>query len=129
MRGQVSDCVRFPQGDFAACGRRVTFWTGELSSQVQRFVKEYFKGGFPRLLTAAYFAHGGKVTKTPPGTAQDGHFVSIFAFPRTPLRGTHTCERKQNFRRAKSEWHSKLPPGHWALASPKLHSVRFNFCA
>ena len=29
----------------------------------------------------------GKVPKGSPGTAQDGHFVSIFAFPRTPFTG------------------------------------------
>ena len=36
---------------------------------------------------ASYFAHGGKVTKTPPGTAQDKRSALIFTFPRTPLRG------------------------------------------
>ena len=46
-----------------------------------------YAGGFRRLRTASDFAPGGKVTKTPPGTAQDEHFVLIFAFPRTPLRG------------------------------------------
>ena len=30
--------------------------------------------GFRRLRAATYFAHGGKVGKTPPGTAQDGHW-------------------------------------------------------
>ena len=43
--------------------------------------------GFRRLRAASYFARGGKVTKTPPGTAPDEHFVLIVAFPRTPLRG------------------------------------------
>ena len=46
-----------------------------------------FAGEFRRLRAASYFAHGGKVTKTPPGTAPDEHFVLIVAFPRTPLRG------------------------------------------
>ena len=45
------------------------------------------QGGFRRLRAASDFAHGGKVTKTPPGTAPDEHFVLIVAFPRTPLRG------------------------------------------
>ena len=40
--------------------------------------------------------------------------------PRTPLRGTHTCKSKQNFRRAKSEWHPQFPPGHWALGLWKI---------
>ena len=38
-------------------------------------------GGFRRLRTAGYFARGGKVTKTPPGTAQDERFALIFAAP------------------------------------------------
>ena len=45
------------------------------------------QGGFRRLRAASYFARGGKVTKTPPGTAQDERSALIFAFPRTPLRG------------------------------------------
>ena len=61
-------------------------------------------GGFRRLRAATYFAHGGKVGKTPPGTAQDERFALIFAFPRTPLRGTRIYWISQNFRRAKSEW-------------------------
>ena len=37
--------------------------------------------------------------------------MSIFAFPGPHYGGTHTCERKQNFRRAKSEWRSACSPG------------------
>ena len=62
-----------------------------------------FHRGFRRLRAATYFAHGGKVGKTPPGTAPDEHFVLIVAFPRTPLRGTRTCWILQNYRRVKSE--------------------------
>ena len=51
MRGQVSDCICCTQGSFAACGRRVSF---------------------PAM---------GKKPKDCRGTAQDGHSVSIFAFP------------------------------------------------
>ena len=36
-----------------------------------------FAGGFRRLRAASDFARGGKVTKTPPGDAADGHFVPI----------------------------------------------------
>ena len=72
--------------------------------------------GFRRLRAATYFAHGGKVGKTPPGTAQDERSALIFALPRTPLRGTRTCKEKQNFRRAKSERQSKFPPGHFVVA-------------
>ena len=45
------------------------------------------QGGFRRLRAATYFAHGGKVGKTPPGTAQDERSALIFAFPRTPFTG------------------------------------------
>ncbi len=68
-------------------------------------------GKFRRLRAASDFARGGKVTKTPPGTAPDEHFVLIVAFPRTPLRGTRTCQVLQYFRRAKSEWLSAIPSG------------------
>ena len=44
-----------------------------------------FAGEFRRLRAASDFARGGKVTKTPPGTAPDEHFVLIVAFPRTPI--------------------------------------------
>ena len=37
--------------------------------------------GFRRLRAASDFARGGKVTKTPPGTAPDEHFVLIVAHP------------------------------------------------
>ena len=84
---------------------------------------------FRRLRAASDFARGGKVTKTPPGTAPDEYFVLIVAFPRTPLRGTRTCWILQHFRRAKFEWRSKFPPGHWALVFPKLQLVRFYNCA
>ena len=78
---------------------------------------------------ASYFAHGGKVTKTPPGTAQDGHFVSIFAFPRTPFTrvtplGGQCPSGAQNL-----SGFPRFPPGHWALGVQKLPLVRFSFRA
>ena len=48
----------------------------------------FLAGGFRRLRAATYFAHGGKVGKTPPGTAKMSAGALIFAFPRTPLRET-----------------------------------------
>ena len=46
--------------------------------------------GFRRLRAASYFAHGGKVTKTPPGTAQAKrrNGASIRLSPDPFLRGT-----------------------------------------
>ena len=70
-----------------------------------------FCRGFRRLRAASYFAHGGKVTKTPPGTAPDEHFVLIVAFPRTPIYGGYPLGWAESFRRAKSEWRSAVSPG------------------
>ena len=65
----------------------------------------------------------------PPGTAQDEHFVLIFAFPRTSFTGV-TPWTRQNISGAQnlSGW-SKFPPGHWALALQKLPLLRFHNCA
>ena len=89
-------------------------------------------GGFRRLRAATYFAHGGKVGKTPPGTAQDERFALIFALPipsglrpspldkgsrpRTPLRGDAYLLGCVKFpaRGNLSGW-SKFPPAHWGL--------------
>ena len=88
-----------------------------------------FAGEFRRLRAASDFARGGKVTKTPPGTAPDEHFVLIVAFPRTPIYGGYPLEQAESFRRAKSEWASEFPPGHWALGLQKLPLLRFHSCA
>ena len=71
----------FPLG-----GRCPSAHTGaDEGAMIERFRSS--QGGFPRLRAASYFARGGKVTKTPPGTAQDERFALIFAFPRTPFTG------------------------------------------
>ena len=60
------------------------------------------------------------------GVAQDGHFVSIFAVPlEPPLRGTRTCRREQNFRRASSSrisYPSLRPVGQSSLTTSLLLS-------
>ena len=54
-------------------------WHGEAvtdeGAMTERF--RFLQGGFRRLRAASDFARGGKVTKTPPGDAADGHFVPI----------------------------------------------------
>ena len=65
----------------------------------------------------------------PPGTAPDEHFVLIVAFPRTPIYGGYPLEQAESFRRAKSEWVSEFPPGHWALGLQKFRLVRSRWCA
>ena len=73
--------------------------------------------GFRRLRAASDFARGGKVTKTPPGTAPDEHFVLIVAFPRTPVYGSYPLKWAQPFRRARPGvlgCHSVRP--HWGPA-------------
>ena len=67
--------------------------------------------------------------KTPPGTAPNEHFVLIVAFPRTPLRGTRTCQVLQCFRRAKFEWLSAvqsgpLGPGYTKILTTALSELR-----
>ena len=49
--------------------------------------KEDIRRGFRRLRAASDFALGGKVTKTPLGTAPMGTSVPIVAFPQTPITG------------------------------------------
>ena len=89
----------------------------------------FLAGGFRRPRAATYFAHGGKVGKTPPGTAPDEHFVLIFAFPRTPFTGvTPLVRQKTSGAQNLSGW-SQFPPGHWALGLQKLPLVRFHACA
>ena len=72
----------------------------------------------------------GKYPKDRRGTAQNGHFVSIFALPPDPHYGGRVLVRFCKISGAQnlSGW-SKFPPGHRALASPKLQAVRFQFRA
>ena len=73
--------------------------------------------GFRRLRAATFFFHGEKEGKTPPGTRPMGYGLRfapprpIGRFPRTPLRGTHSCLMLLDFRRAKSEWSLAIPSG------------------
>ena len=78
MRGQGSDSSVFRRGDFAAISalRAAAGAAVALRNAPAGAVR-----------AATYFAHGGKVGKTPPGTAPDEHFVLIVAFPRTPFYG------------------------------------------
>ena len=89
----------------------------------------FLAGGFRRLRAATYFAHGGKVGKTPPGTAPDEHFVLIFAFPRTPFTGVTPLVR-QNISGAQNlSGGLRFLPGHWALGLQKFRLVRSRWCA
>ena len=99
MRGQVSDLVHYPQGVFR------------------------------RLRAASSFAHGGKGTKTPPGTAPDEHFVLIVAFPRTPITGVIPLARQWISGAQNLSGGLRFLPAHWGLGLQKLLLVRFHFCA
>ena len=79
MRGQGSDSSVFRRGYFAAISalRAAAGAAVALRNAPAGAVR-----------AATYFAHGGKVGKTPPGTAPDEHFVLIVAFPRTPFYGS-----------------------------------------
>ena len=80
----ISRLQAFPLGE-----RCPSAHTGaDEGAMIERFRSS--QEGFRRLRAATYFAHGGKVGKSPPGTAQDERSALIFALPRTPLRGTRT---------------------------------------
>ena len=49
--------------------------------------------------------------------------------PRTPVTGGYPFGLALDFRRTKSEWHFKFPPGQWALALQKLPLLRSRSCA
>ena len=51
--------------------------------------KEDIRRGFRRLRAASDFAHGGKVTKTPLGTAPMGTSVPIVAYPTPSVAPRH----------------------------------------
>ena len=78
------------------------------------------RGGFRRLRTAGYFAHGGKVTKTPPGTAPDEHFVLIVAFPRTPITGVTPWGGQNPSGAQNLSGGLRFLPAHWGLGLQKL---------
>ena len=75
---------------------------------------------------ASYFAHGGKVTKTPPGTAQDERSALKFAFPR-PLYEGYPLNQAKNFRRAKSEWLFAFPSAPLGLAWLKISNSAISY--
>ena len=52
------------------------------------------QGGFRRLRAASYFARGGKVTKTPPGTAQNERSALILSRP--PVAFCLLCRHGQS---------------------------------
>ena len=90
----------FSQGSFAACGRRVP------------------------LPTAA------KEPKRRRGTAQDGHFVSIFALPPVHHYGGRVLVRFCSISGAQNlSGDLRFLPGRWALGLQKLPLVRFHTCA
>ena len=80
-----------------------------------------------------------EVPKGSPGDAADGHFVPIGPPPYPlcrfatsppdrgseapdPYYGGYPLDQAESFRRAKSEWQSKFPPGHWALSLQKFRT-------
>ena len=46
--------------------------------------------------------------------------ASMLPAPWTPFYRGYPLGQAEHFRRAKSEWRSKFPPGHWALAMWKI---------
>ena len=98
LRGSIRS-FRRSQGDFAACGRRVSFPA---------------MGKKPMAQATFSWPCGPIHLEDRRGTAQDGHFVSIFALPPVPHYGGYPLEQAESFRRAKSGvlgCHSVRP--HW----------------
>ena len=113
---------------------------------------KFRRRGFRRLRAAAYFAHGGKVGKTPPGTAPDEHFVLIVAHPtpsgpsghlpltggvgpgphyggRIPaspskISGAQNLSGTLNSRRATGPWVCKICPWCGSRSAPEFASQR-----
>ena len=85
------------------------------------------KRGFRRLRTAGSFSAWKRNQKTP-GVCSEEHRSGAPSrcTPGPPLRGTLSCSVVHHFRRTKSEWVSKSPPGHWALGLQKFPLLRFH---
>ena len=120
--------------------RELHIWLVEFLRGCTSFLGRW---GFRRLRAASDFARGGKVTKTPPGTAPDEHSVLIVAYPtpsgpsgHLPLTGgvgpgphyegrapVRCCiiSGAQNL----SDF-PQFNPGHWALSLQKLPLARFH---
>ena len=96
---------------------------------------ERLRRGFRRLRAATYFAHGGKVGKTPPGT-RPMDYGSAYAPPRSigpltpdPITGVTPWVSQRSSGAQNLSDCSKFPPGHWALGFQNLHLLQFNFRA
>ena len=65
----------------------------------------------------------GKGTKRRWGTAQDERSALIFALPPDPHYGGYLLGQAENFRRAKMEWLSAIPPGPLGPGFAKIAAV------
>ena len=82
-----------------------------------------FRREFRRLRAASDFARGGKVTKTPPGDAADGHFVPIGPLtPRSPITGVTPLAWRWIFGAQNLSGLLPFNPGHWALGVQKFRT-------
>ena len=94
-------------------GRWVALFAGEF--------RPAGRGTFPAM---------GKYPKDRRGTAQNGHFVSIFALPPDPHYGGRVPVRMSKISGAQNlSGDLRFLPGRWALGLQKLPLVRFRICA
>ncbi len=106
---------RFLQGDFAACGRRVSFPA---------------MGKKPMAQATLSCPFGAIHLEDRRGRLRMGTNVPIFALPPVPRYGGRPPEKfSKVFGAQNLSDGSEFPPGHWALGVQKLPLVRFNFCA
>ena len=110
LRGFIRS-FRRSQGDFAACGRRVSFPA---------------MGKKPMAQATFSWPCGPIHLEDRRGTAQDGHFVSIFALPPVPPFTEVTPWVRQSISGAQnlSGW-SKSLPAHWGLRRRGFRIPRF----
>ena len=102
MRGQDSDWVRYTQGDFAACGRRVP---------LPMAAKEPKR---PRISPPAggeFLCPWRQRNQNAPGDGSDERFALIFAFPRPPFTGVIPWARQNPSGTQNQECSSAVPSG------------------
>ena len=107
-------------------------WHGEAVTDEGAMIEKFrsLQGRFRRLRAASDFARGGKVTKTPPGDAADGHFVPIGPLtPGPPFTGVTPLARYWIYGAQNLSGIPRFLPAHWALSVQKLRLPRFHICA
>ena len=100
-------------------------WHGEAVTDEGAMIEKFrsLQGRFRRLRAASDFARGGKVTKTPPGDAADGHFVPIGPLtPGPPFTGVTPLARYWIYGAQNLSDIPRFLPAHWGLTVWKIEA-------